>query len=115
MTGEFIPIQLVAGAFALLMFYLSFLHFKRQEFSPRVFTIWAIIWLGFLAVSIFPEIINQFVDDLGVARALDLFTILGFILILAVIFRLFVIITVIERRLETLVRKEALQDLEKQK
>lgn len=115
MTGGFILIQLIAGAFALLMFYLTFLHFKRREFSPRVFTIWSVIWLGFLIVSVFPELANQLVDDLGVTRALDLFTILGFILILAVIFRLFVIITVIERRLETLVRKEALKELEEPK
>ena len=106
-------IQIITILFSVFMIYFSYLHLKRREFSARVFIIWFIIWTGLLIASFLPKTINIFLERLGISRAMDLFTIVGFIIIFGVVFRIFIIITKMENKIEEYVRKDALKNLKK--
>lgn len=105
-----IGVQILAILFVLWMTYFSFLHYRRKEFSFWEFAFWQIIWLGLAIIVLFPATVNFVLESLHIARAFDLLTIGGFILLFGATFRNYVIIRRADRRLESLVRSLALRE-----
>ncbi len=101
-------IQIIALIFVLWMTYFSFLHFRRHEFSLWEFSFWQIIWLGLAAVVLFPGPTKLVIEKLHFTRAFDLLTAGGILILFGATFRNYVIIRRIDRRLEELTRKLAL-------
>ena len=112
MNFDFLGLQIIIIGFSLFMVYLTNLHFRRREFSFVIFCIWIFIWVGLLFFAVSPDLAFLTAKKLGVVKAMNLFTILGFVVLLTIIFRIFVIINKIEKKLSDLVRREALQKLE---
>lgn len=106
-----INIQIIASVFGLVMAYLSFLHYKRNEFNRYQFVIWELLWGGFIIVTLLPDRFNTITEKLGIARAFDLFAIGAFVVILFLTFHNYLLITKLEKRLEDRVRNNALDDL----
>lgn len=107
MTG----IQIIAALFGLFMAYLTFTNFKRKNFNNYQLVIWEILWGGFILVTLLPDRFNLVIDRLGISRAFDLFSIIAFVIILFLTFHNYLLITKIEKKLETKVREQALKDL----
>lgn len=105
-----IGVQILAILFVLWMTYFSFLHYRRKEFSFWEFSFWQVIWLGLAVIVLFPSTVNFVLERLQIARAFDLLTIGGFILLFGATFRNYVIIRRADRRLESLVRSLALRE-----
>ena len=105
-----IPTQIIASVFALFMIYLTFLHYKREEFSSYQFFVWEALFVGFLLSVWLPDRLNGLMEQLGIIRAFDLFAIVGFAMILFLVFHNYLLLTKLERRLETKVRAKALDD-----
>ncbi|MBD3164395.1 DUF2304 family protein [Candidatus Woesearchaeota archaeon] len=97
-------IQLVGTFFGLFMVYYSFLHFKRKEFTAKEFGFWIILWIAFIYISIFPDSLDFIVKRLNLARTLDLFIILGFIILIAIFFYTYTLVRVNQKRMEKIVR-----------
>jgi len=108
-----IGIQIVGLIFGLVMIYFSFINFKRKEFSPRDFIIWGTIWVIFMIAIIFPQKLNIFLETLKITSALWLFTILGFLFLFAMVFYLHAISRRNQRKIESLVKKIALEEAKK--
>ena len=104
-------IQILATIFGFYMAYLTFLHYKRHEFSRYQFVIWEIMYIGFVVVIWFPNRLNFLTERLGIARAFDLFAIVAFMVILFLTFHNYLLITKLEKRLEHKVRKQSLDEL----
>jgi len=105
--------QIIAVSFGLFMAYLTFLHFKRNDFNRYQFIIWELLFIGFIIITILPDRFNFLLDRLGIARAFDLFAIIAFIVILFLTFYNYLKIIKIEKKIETKTREEALKDLKK--
>ena len=105
-----IGVQILAILFVLWMTYFSFLHFRRKEFSLWEFAFWQVIWLGLAVIVLFPSTVNIVLEKLHIARAFDLLTIGGFIILFGATFRNYVIIRRADRRLESLVRQLTLRE-----
>ena len=73
-------IQLIGMSFGILMIYFTFLHFKRNEFTMKEFVFWLVLFVTFMILSLFPNILDYVVLKLNIARTLDLFIIAGFML-----------------------------------
>ena len=104
-------IQIIGIFFCVVMFYLTFLYYKRNEFGVGEFSGWILLWLGFSFVIIFPKIIDVFLKPLNFVRALDFFMVIGFLILFGLIFYLYVIVKKNNKKIEELVRKEALKKI----
>ncbi len=105
-----IGVQLLAMLFVLWMTYFSFLHFRRKEFSFWEFLFWQIIWIGLAVIVLFPKTVTVVLQTLHIARAFDLLTIGGIVILFGVTFRNYVLLRRSDKKVETLVRQLALRD-----
>lgn len=95
------------------MAYFSFVYFKRREFSLGVLIFWEVLWLALIFVSIFPHSTNFFIQGLGLIRAMDLFMVLGFIIAFGLLFYNYVVVQRLRKKMEKVVRKEALKSVKR--
>lgn len=102
-------IQITGILFGLFMIYYSFLHYKRKEFTSKEIFSWSAIWVLFIIVSLFPNILDPIVKIGGFLRALDLLIISGFLFLIAAIFYTYTITRKVQKKLETVVRDIAIR------
>lgn len=105
-----IGVQVLAMLFVLWMTYFSFLHFRRREFTLWEFLFWQVIWIGLAVVIIFPGTVNIVLETLNIARAFDLIVVTGIVILFGVTFRNYVLLRRTERKVEELVREQAIKD-----
>ena len=105
-------IQILGMLFGLLMIYITFLHAKRQEYSAKEYLVWMIVWIVFIIVSLFPNILDIFVIQFKFSRTLDLLIIGGFLFLIAVTFRTYNIVRKNQNKIEEIVRKTAMDKKE---
>lgn len=108
-------IQLVGIIFALIQGYFTFLHYKREEFTIREFIAWEILWISLGYVTIFPRSFELFSGTLGAIRPLDLFSLLGFIVVLSISFYTYVNVDRLRKKLEKTIRDLALSEMDEEK
>lgn len=104
-----IGIQLLAILFALWMTYFTFLHYRRGEFGKSEVTLWMLLWIGLIAVVLFPHSLDFLLSAFHITRAFDLIVVVGIVVLFAVTFRNYVLLKRTEQRLEDLVRRNALE------
>ena len=76
-------IQIAGILFGLFMIYYSFLNYKRKEFTSKEIFFWSVVWVLFVVVALFPNILDPIVKIGGFLRALDLLIISGFLFLRA--------------------------------
>lgn len=104
----FAGIQVVGLFFGLFMCFLTFLHYRKNNFGPKSLFSWLAIWIAFLFVVIYPDILYGFMDILRISRTIDFFIVFGFFFFTVIIFYMFIIVKKTELKVEKLVRKMAL-------
>ncbi len=105
-----LELQLIGIFFGIFMIYYTFLHYKRSEFSRQVFSLWMLIWILFIAIVLFPELLRPLVSALNFTRLFDLLTVIGFIFLMVLVFYNFTIVRKNENKIEEVVRKVALTE-----
>lgn len=108
-------LQIVAILFAFLMIYLALLNYKRGELNGLEIVSWVMIWAVVIFITIFPELIRTFAQTFAVSRLFDLMVVGGFILVISMVSAAYVRTKRMEKKLEELVRKDALKSVEKKK
>ena len=108
-------IQVFGLVFSAFMLYVSFLYYKKKEFTLTEWSFWALFAVLFAAISVFPEVLDPVVKSLNLGRKLDLFIILGFMFIIAITFYTYKITRHTDRRVEELVRNIAIERAEKKR
>lgn len=101
-------VQVLGIVFVLVMLYLTFLYYKRQHYSKSSLLLWLAVWLGALVLVIFPETVYGIMETLKIERTVDFFVISGFIFFSVIIFYLYNSVKQMERKMEKLVRKIAI-------
>ena len=104
-------VQIIGILFGLFMSYFIFLHYKRQEFGRSQFIIWQIIWIGFVFVVIFPNLLGTLISELGIVRAMDFFMIAGFMFLMLLTVNNYFIVNKINKKLEENTREDALKNI----
>ena len=102
-------IQIAGFLFGLFMLYYSFLNYKRKEFTIKEFSFWLCVWIIFIAIALFPFLLDPIVKGIGFLRALDLLTISGFLFLIAAIFYTYTIVRKNQKQLEKIVREIAIK------
>lgn len=110
-----IGIQIVAFLFAFSMIYFAILSYKKKDLNRGEFFSWLIIWATAIVIVIFPELLRGFAKTFFVTRVFDLMTIGGFILVISMASTAYIKTKRNERKLEEMVRREALKNAKTKK
>ena len=100
-------IQLVGLLFGLLMLYMTFVFSKKGDFTSREWVVWSGMWVSFLALVIFPNMLNPFVGKLELVRKMDLFISMGIMSFAAIIFYTYSVMRSNQKKLEDVTREVA--------
>lgn len=109
-----IAIQIFGLFIALGALYLSYIYYKRRSFSKRELIFWLLVWLAFVTVTLFPRIVQPLVGVLGLQRPMDLIMISAFVILFGVTFYNYIVNHRLEKQIEKLVRKIALDNLDRE-
>lgn len=102
-------IQIAGFLFGLFMIYYSFLNYKRKEFTIKEFGFWLSLWIVFIVIALFPNLLDPIVKSLKFARTFDLLVIGGFIYMILAIFYTYTVTRKTQRKLEIVVREFAMK------
>lgn len=102
-------LQVIAIIFSLIMIYFAYLHYSRGELNGLEVLAWLVIWIVTIGIIIFPEVLQTFARSIAIARVFDLMVIGGFIFVIPIIYLSYIRTKRIEKKIEDLVRKEALK------
>lgn len=108
-----ISLQIILLAFALLMVYSIFLHWKRKEISGKVFFFWLTVFLIFMILSIFPKVFELLIGSVFVVKVMDLGMIGTFMILTYFTIENNIKIKGLEKKIEKLVRKFSLRKIKK--
>ncbi len=103
-------LQLVAIIFALTMIYFALLNYRRGEIDKMEFLSWTIIWSLTIFIVIFPALLRDLAQHFFITRLFDLIVVGGFILVIFMVAKTYVKSRKMEKKIEELVRKDALKD-----
>lgn len=106
-------IQLLSLVIGLAAIHLTYLYYRRTQFTKKELLFWTFLWLVFIFIGLFPKTVTPVVGYLGLNRTMDLIMIVAFIILFSLVFHNYVINRRQQRQLERLIRELALKDLEK--
>ncbi len=101
-------IQIAGFLFGLFMIYYSFLNYKRKEFTGKEFSFWIAIWIIFIAVTLFPFVLDPVVKTFGFFRTLDLLVISAFLFLIISMFYIYTLTRKTQKQVEKVVREIAI-------
>lgn len=108
-----ITLQIVLLAFALLMIYSLFLHWKKKNISNKFFFFWLIVFVVFVFMAIFPKMLEPLMKELFIIRVMDLGMIGTFMILTYVTIENNIKIKNLEDKMEGLIRKIAIKEIKK--
>lgn len=104
-------LQIIALIFALIMIYFAYLHYRRGEINGIEILFWLVVWIGAIAIILFPVAFKTFSETIAISRAFDLAMLGGFILIIPLVYLSYVRANKLEKKLEEYTRNEALKNI----
>ncbi len=102
-------IQIFGIIFGVGLLYFTFISYKKKEMSFLESAFWGVFWLVFMYLILFPHTLDFFVTSLNLVRTLDLFTIGGFMFLIALTFYNYIINMQNRRKVERVVRALAME------
>jgi len=101
-------VQIIGALFGVLLLYLAFVHQKRREFTIKEWIAWSGLAMVFIVFAVFPQILDPITTKLRFFRTLDLMVILGFMFMVIAIFYTYTLSRTNQKKLETIIRAEAI-------
>jgi hypothetical protein len=101
--------QDVGALIGIIAIIIAILRLKNGKMSLGMASLWILIWLIVIWVSIFPNSTNIFASLTGIGRGLDLVLIVALIVGYYLIFKMYSMIENMDKEITLLVREIALQ------
>ena len=108
-------IQILIILFALFAWSRAILRLRDKAISVGDFSFWSLIWAVVIIATIFPSILNDISDIVGIGRGMDLALYASVILLFYLMFRLYVKIDIQAKETTKLVREIAINSAKKKK
>lgn len=102
-------IQVFGIVFGAFILYMTFLQWKKKEFTFNEWAFWSVFAIVFIALSLFPQVLDPVITALELGRKLDLLIILGFMFLIAATFYSYRVVRETQKGLEKLVSQLALE------
>jgi len=104
-------IQILGILFAIFMLYITFLHKKKKELTSKEYLFWAVAWIVFLLLTLFPTSLDfLIIGVLDLSRRLDFFIIIGFMFLIGMIFHIYLTTKKTQNKVEKIVRQLAIEN-----
>lgn len=110
---QLLGIQILAVLFALFMLYVNFINHKKARVPFESFFLWTTLWIGFIIITLFPQLLEPFIAPLNIVRVLDLLMLVAFAILTVFTFVNYTKGREIEQKIERLVRDESMRRLRK--
>lgn len=107
-------IQIILVVFALFALVRTVWQLKQGSVPFKTFLFWLFFWIAVCVVVLLPQTTTLVASLVGVGRGADLVIYVAMIGLFYLVFRLFVKIEDIERQITKIVRKKALDELDKE-
>jgi len=104
-------VQIIAILFAVFMIYVSFLNWKRKDINGGEIFFWTALWLGFIFIALFPDVLQNITQKLFFTRVMDFLMVVAFIILAFLGFQNHVSNRRMERKIEELIRKETKREV----
>lgn len=108
-------IQIAGVLFAVFMFYLTFLHKKRNEFTLKEAGFWTALWVAFSFFILKPHSLDWVINTLEFGRTFDFFIVAGFMFVIGAVFYSYTVLRKTQKKVEEIVSKLAIERVEKKK
>lgn len=108
-------VQIIAVLFAVFMVYVAFLNWKKKDINTGEIIFWVILWLTFIFISLFPKILQEMTQLLFFARVMDLLMVMAFMILAFLGYQNHISNKRVEKKIEDLVRKEAVKKVKKKR
>lgn len=105
-------IQLISVAFSLGALFFTYLYYRRKELSGSEMGLWALLWMTFLGVALFPKTISPYIQELGFSRLMDFIVMVAFVVMFIILLHNYLVVHRLQKRIEKLVRRIALSELD---
>lgn len=106
-------IKVLILAFIAFALWRTALKYRQSEITGRELSIWAVFWLLVGLAALAPKKTDIIAQWLGVARGADLLVYLSIIALFFLVFRIIVKLEKMDRDITKVVRKNALDEVEK--
>ncbi len=110
-----VGIQIIAIIFALIMIYITYVYYKRNNYGYKSLVLWISVWLAALVLVSVPRTVYGVMEVLQIERTADFFVIAGFAFFSIIIFHLFTTVKKNTQKMEELVRKLSMEKKRKKK
>jgi len=106
-------LQFIAVSFSGVMIYFAYVNYRKNEINRVEFITWFTAWAVAMIIVIFPDTLRKVAQTFLISRLLDLLIAGGFLLVIVMVSIAYIRTKRIEKKLEDLVRKEALREIKK--
>jgi len=106
-------IQFLLLAILIAALLLTWRRTKQNALSRRAAILWSLLWIAGGIVVMLPDVANLFANLVGVGRGADAILYVSVLLIVYLLFRVFLRLDRMERDLTKLVRRIALDEMQK--
>lgn len=91
----------------------TYLDYKKRNESLIMFLFWTAAWIGIIAVSLFPEIINEALQ-ISMAQKIGTGTFLGvaIVFLFFIIYRIYIKASRLEKKMQDMLMKLGIKDLD---
>lgn len=107
---NYLGIQIVTIAFSIFMIYFSYFCWRRGYFETPALLGWIIIFVGLVVGSVFPKILQPFIEFLSLARLFDLYVIIGLIFLTVITFINFLHVHKLQNKLDHMIQDQAIEN-----
>lgn len=104
--------QIIATLFALFMMYVVTVHKRKLSLSDLEVSFWYSMWVLFIVVALFPDLLLGITQQLNFSRVFDLLLVLALMVITVLVVINYFTQRENQERLEKLVRKRAIDERE---
>ena len=107
--------QIFAVLFALFMLYVVSIHFRKKTLDFITASFWACIWVVFMVIAVFPNLLLGITGVLKFSRVFDLLIVIAFMILSVMVFLSYFRLKELEHKLEKYVREEAIKSAKTKK
>jgi hypothetical protein len=104
--------QVIATLFALFMMYVVRIHGQKKTLGPIELSVWYSVWIVFIIISIFPNLLLGIVGVLHFSRVFDLLLVMALMVLTVVIFLSYFAQKAAIKKLERFVSLQAVLETE---
>lgn len=101
--------QIGSVLFALLMMYIVNIHRKKSRLSPLEVSFWYSVWILFVVIALFPDLLTGVTNILHFSRVFDLLVVIGMMILTLLVISNYFQQKENTQKLNEFVRKEAMK------